>query len=197
MSEQDPPPRRVWIPRETWRQEKAVVLARDAIVVPHAFIAHDRARPHGDKDHMWQWKRGAKKGLPDTQTIFQPAPKPESFAVERGQHCWFEFKSKGEVPDDDQLRMLQRFRDLGDFASWGITLEDLVNFWMCCGVLLVANAHYRAMVLDGLVDSRIAKAEGKIPATKSKRSARTKREPRFPASKGVVRRAAANGVRIP
>lgn len=190
--------KRIWIPRETWRQEKAVVLARDAISVSHAFIAHDRSRPSGDKDHMWQWKRGIKKGLPDTQTIFQPASRPDRFEVERGQHCWFEFKSKGNIPDDDQLRMLQRFRDLGDFASWGVMLEDLVNFWMHCGVPLVANAHYRAMVLDGLVDSRIAKAEAKArgEAPPKKRSASPKPTPRFTASRAVLRRAATKGVRI-
>lgn len=182
--------KRVWIPRETWRQEKAVVFARDAIIGPHKFLAHDRSQAKSPKEHLWQAKRGVRKGTPDTQLI---AEAPDKYRGPFALHAWFEFKAMGEKPDDDQLRMLDDLRALGDEASWGVTIDDLRKFWLSCGVRLAANAEYRAMVLDGLVDSRIAKAEGLMPATR-KRASNRKAAPRTTASAGFVRRAAAKGI---
>jgi hypothetical protein len=184
MADANDLPRRKWIPREAWRQEKAVVFARDCIVGPHKFLAHDRARNAG-KEHLWQAKRGVRKGTPDTQLVIQ-----------RGRHIWFEFKSKGQRPDEDQRLMLNDLLDLGDMVDWGVTIDDMRQFYMACGVPLTADAEYRAMVLDGLVDSRIARAEGALPAKQKKRSAPRKSPPRFSATRGIVRRAAAKGVLI-
>lgn len=169
--------KRVWIPRESWRQEKAVAFARDAIVGQHKFMAHDRSQNSG-KEHLWQAKRGVLKGTPDTQLII------------RGRHLWFEFKSKGNKPDDDQFRMLSDLEALGDAASWGVTIMDPCQFYEDEGV---PNARYRAMVLDGLVDSRIAKAEAKAPA---KRSRSRKSTPRYSPNKAAQARAAKAGVRF-
>lgn len=162
--------RRPQILRETWRQEKAVVFARDAIVGPHKFLAHDRAKATSGKSHMWQAKRGVRKGTPDTQLVI------------RGKHLWFEFKAPGKRVEtgDDQDLTLAALRALGDAASWGVTIDDLRRFWVAEGVPLVANAEYRAMVLDGLVDSRIAKAEGKVPVAAKKKSRGRKAPVRTP-----------------
>jgi len=160
------PAKRKWTPRETWRQEKAVVFARDAIVGEHKFLAHDRAKAASANEHGWQAKRGVRKGTPDTQLI-----------LPNGRHVWFEFKAPGQKvhPGDDQDLMLAALRKLGDAASWGVTIEDLRRFYAVEGVPLVPNAAYRAMVLDGLVDSRIAKAEGRMPvAAKPKRAPRAR-----------------------
>lgn len=179
-------PERVWIPRETWRQEKAVVFARDAIVGRHKFLAHDRSKAMSAKEHLWQAKRGVRKGTPDTQLVIP------------GKHLWFEFKApgKGVEPGDDQDRMLSDLRELGDFAAWGCTISDLCQFWKWHGVPLVVNADYRAMVLDGLVDSRIAKAEAKAAgaAVPKKKSRPRKVEPRKTAPKAMVRRMTAKGI---
>ena len=162
--------------RETWRQEKAVVFARDAIAGPHQFIAHDRAKASGGMSHLWQWKRGVRKGTPDTQLIL-----PD------GRSIWFEFKATGEKvkDDDDQGRMLAALRAMGHAASWGVTIEDMRAFYEAMGVPLVPNAAYRAMVLDGLVDSRIATAESRAP---KKKAATRKAGPRFVAGKKLARR---------
>jgi hypothetical protein len=176
--------KRKWIPRETWRQEKAVVFARDAIVGPHQFIAHDRAKASGPRSHLWQAKRGVRKGTPDTQLIL-----PD------GRTLFFEFKAPGKKveEDDDQGRMLASLQSMGHPCAWGVTIEELRRFYAAHGVPLVANAEYRAMVLDGLVDSRIAKAEGKMPGTK--KAARSPRSaPRAMASKGFVKRATNRGI---
>ena len=177
LDDPEPKPKPTWIPRETWRQEKAVVFARDAIVGPHQFIAHDRAKASGGKSHLWQWKRGIRKGTPDTQLIL-----PD------GRSIWFEFKAPGKKveDDDDQGRMLAALRAMGHAASWGVTIEDMRAFYAARGVPLVANAAYRAMVLDGLVDSRIAKAESKAPG--KKKAATRKPGPRFLAGKRMARR---------
>lgn len=179
----DAPAKRNWIPRETWRQEKAVVFARDTIIGPHKFLAHDRSRATG-KEHMWQAKRGVRKGTPDTQLI-----------IPGGRHVWFEFKAPGKRPDEDQNQMLDDLRVLGDDASWGITIDDMRRFWLACGAHLAANAEYRAMVLDGLVDSRIAKAEGRVaPTAKKPRVPRS--APRVTASRGFQKRAADKGILV-
>lgn len=172
---EDAKPKRVWIPRETWRQEKAVVFARYAIVGPHKFVAHDRSRPKSEKEHLWQWKRGVKKAIPDTELIWPME-----------HHAWFEFKAPGQKPDDDQICMLEELRALGDAASWGVMIEDLLNFWMAAGVPLVANAHYMAMKYDGLVDSRIAKAEVNAYGS-AKKSRSQKASPRYLGNKRMAR----------
>lgn len=164
------------------------MFARDCVVGPHKFLAHDRSRQTG-KEHLWQWKRGVRKGTPDTQLI---VPLRDS---EFAHHIWFEFKAPGEEPDDDQKKMLLDLEALGDDAHWGVTIEELRCFWAACGVHLTRNAEYRAMVLDGLVDSRIAKAESRISS--APRNARPKRAaPRNTASSSVVRRAASKGILI-
>jgi hypothetical protein len=179
-------PEHTWIPRETWRQEKAVVFVRDAIVGPHMFLALDRSRAKSPKEHLWQARRGVRKGTPDTQLI-----------LPGGRHIWFEFKADGQkvVAGDDQDLMLQALRDLGDAAAWGVTIEDLRLFYLAEGVPLVANAYYRALVLDGLVDSRIAKAEGRVPVV-AKKPRPPRAGPRSTASRGFVKRAAARGIRF-
>lgn len=177
----DPARKRNWIPRETWRQEKAVVFARAAIVGPHKFVAHDRSRPSSNKEHLWQWKRGVKKAIPDTELTWP-----------MGRHAWFEFKAPGHKPDADQLQMLEEFRALGDEASWGVMIEDLLNFWIMAGVPLVANAHYLAMKYDGMVDSRIAKAEQRV-ATPGRTP---KSAPRYNAGKRTSKRWAKAGLRV-
>lgn len=159
----EPAPATKRVYRETWRQEKAVVFARGAIVGPHKFLAHDRAKASSPNAHGWQARRGVRKGTPDTQLI-----------LPGGKHCWFEFKAPGQrvKPGDDQDLMLQDLRLLGDAADWGVTILELLHFWTANGVPLAANAAYQAMHLDGLVDSRIAKAEGRASATKKKSRSR-------------------------
>jgi hypothetical protein len=112
-----------------------------------------------------------------------------------GRHVWFEFKAHGKQPDEDQDQMLSDLRTLGDEASWGVTIEDMRRFWTACGARLAANAEYRAMVLDGFVDSRIAKAEGRKAPT-AKRARSPKGAPRNQAGTAFVRRANKAGILI-
>ena len=146
------------IPREAYRQEKAVVWVRGAVLEPHIFVAYDRAAARGDKSHLWQWKRGQKAGTLDTELIL----------TERSLR--FEFKSLiGKVGEfDDQGLMIKRLRELGHAADWGRTIMDLCAFYRLHGVGLAQNAEYQALHYDGLVDSRIAKAEGPRVPKKSR-----------------------------
>jgi hypothetical protein len=170
-------PKRNWIPREAYRQEKAVVFARVAIIGPHKFVAHDRSRPKSSKEHLFQWKRGVRKATPDTELIW-----PMSRVAK------FEFKSPGQKPDGDQLQMLEDYRLLGIEAAWGVTIEDLYNFWTLAGVPMVPNAHFLALKYDGMVDSRIAKAEARNVGTAALKVLARKAGPRFVAGKRLSRR---------
>lgn len=179
----DPPaPRKKPIPREAWRQEKAVVWVRSAVLEPHIFLAYDRAASRGDKSHLWQWKRGQKAGVLDTELILAD------------RSLRFEFKSLTAKVDenDDQGQMIMRLRALRHAADWGRTIVDLCAFYRLHGVVLAQNAEYQAIHYDGLVDSRIAKEEGpKVPRKKS-RPARGKGGTQMPMA--AYRRANARGL---
>jgi hypothetical protein len=155
-------PERTWIPRETWRQEKAVAFAARVIPVPHEFFAFDRSAKKSDKEHLWQAKRGVRKATPDTLLVCQG-----------GRSIWFEFKAANNRPDADQRMMLTRLQTLGHFAAWGRLIEDLGEHWERCGAPMVPNWRVVAMQLDALVDGRIAKEEAKQGrAPVAKRAAR-------------------------
>jgi hypothetical protein len=147
----DAPERRKRIPAEAWRQEKARVFARNAITCDHEFIAHDRSEARGDRSHLFEWKRGVKSSLPDTQTII-------FVRNERPLHVWFEWKSRGKEPTTGQYAALERMAVLGDWAGWGDTIDRYGAFLTAAGVPLATNWRHLAMVYDGMVDSRIAKA---------------------------------------
>src|ERR1700683_2701096 len=111
----EPRKKRVWIPRETWRQEKAVVWVRECVAHPHKFMGHDRAEAKGDKSHFWQWKRGIRPDIADTQLAIP------------GRHLWWEFKAPGKRVEegDGQDRFLAGQRELGDAAAWGVTIYQM------------------------------------------------------------------------
>jgi hypothetical protein len=179
---------RKWIPRETWRQEKAVVWVRNAVMEPHIFFAYDRAQPRGDKSHLFQWRRGVRADTLDTELL-------TSFASLR-----FEFKTHGtKVKDGDgQHQMIEKLRSLNVFAGWGVTIEDLYRFYAKSGVRLANNAHYQALHYDGMVDSRIAKEElkqaGSAPVSKKKKAAPKKAPPRFTVGKRALERTTKRGI---
>lgn len=173
------------IPREAWRQEKAVVWVRGAVVEPHLFLAYDRAPARGDQSHLFQWRRGLRADTLDTELLTATG----SFR--------FEFKAPGQkVADDDgQAHMIQSLRALNVAADWGRTIADLCGFYRREGVRLATNAEYQALHYDAFVDSRIAKAEAKREGvTPAKPSRSRKSAPRYAAGKGMQRRAAKAGV---
>ncbi len=175
------PARRKPIAREAFRQEKAVVWVRNAVIEPHIFNAYDRAQARGDKSHLFQWKRGLKADTLDTELIVT------------GRSLRFEFKAIGQrVKDDDgQGHMIARLRELQHAADWGCTILELCEFYRKHGVMLATNAEYQAIHYDGLVDSRIARAEA--AASPKKKSASRKAGPRYLAPKRMARGMNARG----
>ena len=170
----DAPPPRKWIPREAYRQEKAVVWARNAIRCPHKFFAFDRSKPQGDRSHLYQARRGVRRDTLDTMLAWTGMP------------VWFEFKAgNGKVdfadPDDGQAKMICDLAALGHFAGWGKTILEMCQFYEACGVILAPNAEFLALHYDGLVDSRIARAERAQGTVK--RPSQRKAAPRYAAPK--------------
>ena len=186
----DAPAKRAWVPREAWRQEKAVVWVRKAVACPHKFFAFDRSKAQSDRSHLYQSRRGVRRDTLDTLLV------PEG-----GVDCWVEFKAGSakvnfDDPDDGQAKMIADLRMLGRNADWCRTIEEMCALYRIWGVPLVTNAEYLALHYDGMVDSRIAKAEGTTLASKAKRATRTKPQVRFSAGKGFARRAAAKGIQV-
>lgn len=174
------------IAREAYRQEKAVVWVRGAVVEPHLFLAYDRAQARGDQSHLFQWRRGLRADTLDTELLTASG----SFR--------FEFKSTGEKvkEGDGQSVMIQTLRALNVAADWGCTIVELCAFYRSGGVKLANNAEYQAIHYDGMVDSRIAKAEAKRDGAVPVKSRSRKVAPRFTAGKRMQARAARAGVRI-
>ena len=175
------------IPREAWRQEKAVVWVRGAVIEPHLFLAYDRTQARGDQSHLFQWRRGLRADTLDTELLTAT----RSFR--------FEFKAVGQKVDDDdgQAVMIKVLRSLNVAADWGCTIADLCGFYRREGVKLANNAEYQALYYDGMVDSRIARAEAERNAgAPAKKTRSYKPGPRLTVGKRLQRRAAAKGVRI-
>jgi hypothetical protein len=174
---EDTPRKRRWIPRETYRQEGAVRFVRHAVKQPHEFFAFDRDK--NDKDsHLWESRRGVRKATPDTLLCI-PGP----------SNVWWEWKAGNNKPDDDQLRMIEKLRSLGDYAGWGRTIGDLCEFYRMAGVPMEDNAEYQALHHDGLVDSRIAKEEARQAGLAPPKKTRARKAPpRYAASKRMAKR---------
>jgi VRR-NUC domain-containing protein len=177
--------KRVWIPRETWRQEKAVVFAREAILWPHIFLAFDRSQAKDARSHLYESRRGLRKGTPDTLTI-----------TGQNIHVWAEWKSQTGKVTDEQAAVLARLVSFGDIVGVCRTIEDYRVLLVQAGVPLKPNAEYLALHYDGMVDSRIAKAEGRTLPAKPKRASPRKPGPRYTLGNAAVRRAKTNGVQV-
>jgi len=174
------------IPREAWRQEKAVAFAHAAITCPHTIMAFDRSQARGTWSHRFESKRGLRAGTPDTLTIVRDR--------DRLLHIWVEWKVPGGSLNDNQSGALSILNGLGDTAKWCVTIEQ---FWLVLSNLLVPmspGALVMAQRYDGMVDSRIAKAEAKTPSVKKSRA--TKSAPRYTVGKRFSARAKKAGIMI-
>jgi len=152
------------IPREAWRQEKAVAFAEAAIMCPHVVMGFDRSRANGQWSHRFEAKRGSKAGTPDTLTIAK-------IKDDRSLHIWVEWKAIGGMLNDNQEAMAGMLATVGDLV---FRCERIVEYFAILrdySVPMTWGAEVMAMRFDALVDSRIAKAEERKPTT-SKRSAR-------------------------
>ena len=128
----------IWIPREAWRQEGAVRWVKSAVLQPHLFVGFDRSERKGDS-HLWEQRRGARKGFPDTVLWL------------KDRVLLFEFKAGNRKPDDDQKAVMQRLSDLGHEAAWGYTIDDLYRFYLARNVPMATNAEFQALHHDGAV----------------------------------------------
>ena len=169
-------PRRKSIPREAWRQQKGVAFAEAAIMCPHTVLAFDRSMARGKWSHRFEAERGMRAGTPDMLII-----------ARNGQalhHIWIEWKSDGNRPNTSQADTLGRLIELGDTAKWCTRIEQLGRILTNCGLPMTPGADVMALRFDGLVDSRIAKAEGRVPGAGKKQRPR-KAPPRFTGGKGL------------
>lgn len=181
--------RRKSIPREAWRQQKGVAFAEAAITCPHAVLAFDRSMARGQWSHRFEAERGVRAGTPDMLIIAR-----DGQAI---HHIWIEWKADGNRPNTSQAETLSRLIELGDTAKWCTRIEELRRILTNCGLPMAPGADVMALRYDGLVDSRIAKAEAKAAGTVPKKKSRPgKVQPRFTAGARFVRRARGKGIGI-
>lgn len=177
------------IPREHFLQQGVFAFTKSAINLPpedYFFLSHDRSAQSGDFSHARQGLRGVRRGIPDTQLL-----------VKQSYDClciWWEAKVPGNKPDGEQNLILDVFESLGCCASWGTSVVMYCNFLRECGVPLVANADYQAMMLDAKVAANIAKAEARRDGAVKTRS--PKSQPKFLMSRRGVARIRKAGIPI-
>lgn len=162
----EPVARKPRVYREHLLQQKVKTFARDAIDLPaddYQFYSFDSAKA-GDRARVRDAARGVAKSTLDTLLEVRGMP-----------GIWYELKAKGKAPGDDQFRMMEKLVHMGRCASWGTNVISYMGFLHACGVPLKQNATYQAMVLDGKVESLIARKSGAAP----KAARKAKAPPRY------------------
>jgi len=158
----------------------AIALTSDK----YQFFSFDRSGQSGRFTHAREAERGVRRSTPDTL-----------LEVVGMESIWWEAKDKGNEPTEEQYQMLNKLRQLRRFAGWGDCVMDYAMFLELCGVPLVENWKYQATVLDGHVDTLIARAEEKRDGF-AKRPRATKSAPRYTAGKRFSARAKKAGIMI-
>lgn len=143
--------------REHKLQQAVKVFCARCVAVPHEFASHDRAAPRSDSDHIWQARRGIRRGWPDTELLL---PGGRTFRVE--------LKRPGVRIDEEsqQAEMLTRLNELGHQAAWANSVTMYGRECERFGVPLRGNWPTIAQLYDEQVLAAIRKAEGKAPKPK-------------------------------
>ena len=129
-----------------------MVFCSKCIAVPHAFASHDRAARTSAHSHIFQARRGIRRGWPDTELLL---PGGRTFRVE--------LKRPGVRVEEEsqQADVLVKLNDLGHQSTWAnsVTMygEECERF----GVPLWGNWRTVAQLGDEYVAAKIRKAEGK------------------------------------
>lgn len=162
-----------------WRAQEAD-FAFLSKALPHDcyFTAIDQGRAANRNVGAMRKKRGIRSGLPDWLIVW------------RGTTLWIERKIRATASDlaPIQEQTGECLIRNGHLWSRANCIEDVELACRAAGIPLRATL--------GEIRTRIAEQSERL-GPKRKRAARTKAQPRSTASKAMVRRAAANGVRIP
>lgn len=157
------PTRRKPVHREAILQRYIKRFARDNIMCSHEFFAFDRSARDGFS-HVREKAKGLRKATPDTLVI-----------TAAFRDFWCELKWGNNKPDDDQLEMGRRLKDLGCHWYW---TTSVVGYYGCLREVGIPMRNYSAEMAeaaDRSVAAMIAKAEAKLPS----KAAPRKRAPRY------------------
>jgi hypothetical protein len=165
--------------REHILQVKLRKWVRDAVAVPHVFLAFDSAKQATMNQRAREASRGVATGTPDCVLHIDGVPP-----------IYCELKAPGNKPTPAQEYMGVRLMEAGCFWSWLSSIEDYRLWMVALGVPLQTNAEYLALIADGQVWTAIARAEAKRPA----KPRGTKAEPRYTAGKSATKRWAKAGI---
>lgn len=138
--------------REHKLQEAVRVFCRRCVAVPHEFASHDRAAPKTPNDHIFQSRRGIRRGWPDTELL-----------LEGGRTFRVELKAPGiRLPEDSQQsELLMRLNDLGHRSAWANSVTMYGQQCERFGVPLYGNWRTVAQIADEHVLAKIRKASTK------------------------------------
>lgn len=175
MSEQPqivlPRQRREWSSQEAYYTFLCKALPHGAFC-----LGIDEAAKRSRQANMRRKARGCHGGVADLMVCWN------------GVVVWLECKEANGPQRSTQETFERGVKANGCHYALVRCMEDVEAVCLQAGIPLRATL--------GAIRTRIAEQNERL-APKRKRAASAKREPRFTASKGVVRRAAANGVRIP
>ncbi len=152
--------------REAILQVHAIQWAREAIAVPYKLLAFDRSKASGQWTHMREKARGVARATPDTLLIVDQPPLG---------HIWCEFKSPGNKPDADQMRMGAELVELGDEWFWTDSVGGYREYLLGLGLEMRPNAAFLALHHDGRIATEVALAEAKAGTAKKPAKLRSAR----------------------
>ena len=118
-------------------QVAVVKWCREAITVPYLLNSIDRRAATGQFSHAREKARGCVAGWPDVLLLVQGFP-----AI-----C-IELKAPGKKPDERQLDVMARLRDVGAYASWAECVEGVAVLLLGWGVPLSVAARQMAAYHD-------------------------------------------------
>lgn len=150
---------------------------RDYVDCPHMFLSFDSAQKATENARARAASRGILSGTPDTLLI-----------TGRGS-IWCELKAPGNEPTDLQSAVGAKLMALGHSWSWVSSVVVYCEWLAALGVPLRPSAQVGALDADLRAKAAIDKKRGAAP-----KSYRSKKEPRFLASKRKARSWNADGI---
>jgi hypothetical protein len=140
------------IRREHPLQVQVKLFVKKCVDCEHEFASHDRAAPQSQMQHKWEFDRGVRKGWPDTELVL---PEGRTF------RCELKESRVKRLTDDNQIRLLARFKELGHVSTWANSVLMYGEICQYYGIPLKSNWRTVAEVADAYVAADIRTQEAK------------------------------------
>lgn len=141
-------------------QTQIKAFVREAVAVPHLFLAFDRTRKMSQLQHVFEKARGVKSGTPDTVLLVQDFPS-----------VWCELKAGANKPSEHQINIATEITTSGHLWFWCNSVDSYRRGLKMLGIPMRPNAWLIAEHRDRLLSRPEAmNAQTKPRATRKPRT---------------------------